>query len=106
MDQASLRRLAAEGIARFPPLALVTAVEWCLDYAEATGDARWSSLGRTLAPLAAAFEDDGHVPTAVIDCIDLHLASRLPAVLDAQTPEEGARLAGLIREAVRACCAS
>jgi hypothetical protein len=56
MDLEDIRRLATGGIGAFPPTALPTAAAWLWDYGEATGDARYCSLSRTIEMITAAFD--------------------------------------------------
>ena len=98
MDQHSLRRLAKGGIARFPPADLGPLADWCWDYGEATGDARYCSLWRALHPIAEAFDDRGALPTELVNHFDAVLNELLDGVLDAETAESGSMLARSLRE--------
>lgn len=102
MDQHSLRRLADEGLAAFPPHGLRTAADHCWDVCETTGDARYCSLWRTLDLLALPFEDEGGPSPAVdvIDRIDDVLRGQLRGVLDAPSAEAGSLLGRRLREDV------
>lgn len=101
LDQFSLRRLADDGLARFPPARLHEAAEWCWEFGAATGDARWCLLSRTLARLAAPFVDSiGALPSELVDQIDAVLREQLPDVLSATSAVEGASLARLLDESL------
>jgi len=98
LDLHSLRRLASEGIGGLPPSALGDLADWCWDYGEATGDARYCSLWRALRPIADTFEADDAVPTESVNRFDAVLNQRLDDVLDAETAESGSMLARSMRE--------
>ena len=102
MDQASLYRLAEQGLARFPPTALNSLADYCWDRSEATGDARYSSLWRTIAWINDLFDDYGGLPTDLVNNLDGILRARLAGVLEAGSPEEGAHLGRLMREDLQA----
>ena len=100
MDQNSLRRLASEGIESFPPSALQNLVEWCWDFGEASGDARYSSLSASLALVAGLFEDDGAAPNSLVQALNEHLYLWIPAILQANTAADGALSARSFRQDV------
>jgi hypothetical protein len=101
VDQHSLRRLAADGVAAFPPSGLTTLADWCWDYGEATGDARYCSLWRTFTAIAAAFEDLEAVDSSAVTRIDHLLRSEIPEILDAPDAAEAAGIARRLREGVQ-----
>lgn len=98
MDLPSLRRLGSDGIGRFPPSELGPLADWCWDYGEATGDARYCSLWRALRPIADMFDDRGAVPTKLVSHFNAVLNQLLADVLDAETAESGSMLARSLRE--------
>jgi hypothetical protein len=101
MDVDDIRRLATTGIAAFPPTALESAADWLWDFGEATGDARYCSLSRTIGMIADAFEDTYEsLPNSVVGAVDIVLSERLPEVLSATSSRDGSALARLTREAV------
>lgn len=101
LDRYSLERLAADGLAAFPPAHLSGLAKWCWDFGEATGDARYSSLSCTVRMLADLFQENSSPLTVRVEAIDHLLQARLPDVLNANEPAEGATLARLLREAVQ-----
>jgi hypothetical protein len=103
VDLADIRRLAARGIAAFPPTSLESAAEWLWDYAEATGDARYSSLSQTVAMIWAAFEDSSEqMWTTTVEAIDAELATSIPGILDENAAADAAQMARTLRESVAA----
>jgi hypothetical protein len=75
--------------------------DYCWDYGEASGDARYCSLWRTLDQIVEVFEDDGYMQTRTLDRVDQALKRYLPDVLSAPTAEEGALCARRLREETR-----
>jgi hypothetical protein len=101
MDLEDIRRLATGGIGAFPPTALPTAAAWLWDYGEATGDARYCSLSRTIEMITAAFDANYEgLGNAILNEVDGVLATRMPDALGAELPSDGSTLARLMREAV------
>jgi hypothetical protein len=102
MDQSDLRRLAEAGLVAFPLERLTTAVEWLHDYGEATGDARYSSLARTLS----AIEDwhdvqSGQMLTETLKALDAALKETVPEILDTASAADAAPLARGLRMKVQ-----
>lgn len=100
MDHSSLATLAKSGLSAFPPSKIGDLASWCWDIGEATGDARYCSLARTMGLIDDLFEEFGAVGIALIGDIDRLLSDQLPAVIEAETAEEGSRLARILREQV------
>jgi hypothetical protein len=98
MDEGSLRRLADEGVAAFPPTALGDLVEWCWSFGEETGNARYLSLSQALKLIDDLFADCGACPTASVDSLSRLLRTWLPAILDAVDPADGTAFARLLRQ--------
>jgi hypothetical protein len=98
MDHQSLRRLADDGLAAYPPVDITTLADWCWEYGEATGDARYSSLWRALRSIVCSFEDTDALPTLTVMRIDALLRESVPDIVDAESPEAGAQLARRMRE--------
>lgn len=71
---------------------------WCFDRADATGDARYCGLARTLEDISRFWDIEGRLlqPERLRGPFDRHL----DAILVAPTAEEGAGLARLLREEV------
>jgi hypothetical protein len=99
MDHQSLQRLANTGIRSFPPDKLNDIVEWCWDYGETTGDARYCSTARALSMLAELFDnDEGGVDATLVEELDTVLCQHIPGILAADSAEHGAQLARHLRE--------
>ncbi len=96
----SLQKLAAAGIPQFPPAELATLFDWCWDYGESTGDARYCSLSRSIQVINELFEPYGAVPTELINSLDGVLAARLVTVISAPSPEAGSKLAKALRQEI------
>jgi hypothetical protein len=100
MDIEDVRRLARDGTAAFPPDRLATAADWLYDFSEATGDARYSSLARTLATIGESFDGQSERMLAdTVEEIDEALKA-IPEVLNIATPADAALLARRLREQV------
>jgi hypothetical protein len=98
LDRQDLSRLAERGVAAFPPANLSTLAEWCWDFGESSGDARYCSLWRTLSMVAAPFDQDDALSSAVVARIDSVLRTSLPDVLTADSAADGSLLARALRE--------
>src|SRR5579883_325487 len=98
MDHSSLRRLADEGIAAFPPLALPDLAAWCWDIGETTGDARYCSLSRSIGQIEELFEPVEAVPQNLVRHLDGLLARTVGDILQADSAEAGSILARSLRE--------
>jgi hypothetical protein len=96
LDRPSRRRLAEHGLAAFPPSRLSEEAEECWAHGVATGDARWCILARTLARLAAPFDEDGQLSKNRVEQLDRGLRTLLPDVLDAPGAVEGSSLAAFL----------
>jgi hypothetical protein len=84
MDQRSLQRLTDGGIATYPPAQLGHLAEWCWDFGEATGDARYCSLSRTVWVLADLWKHHDGVATSLVADLDA-----LPGIRLAVTQPRG-----------------
>lgn len=101
MDLEQIRRLAAGGVAAYPPTALPSAAAWLWDFGEATGEARYCSVSRSLEMISAAFDANYEVlPSVVLADLDRILATQLPDVLGAALAPDGSTFARLMREAI------
>ena len=100
MDEASLLRLAEDGLAPFPPSSLPDLAQWCRDRTASTGDGRWSVVAECLTRISQPFEEDGQLSTAVLEALDRVLSVWLPDVVHAASAEAGALLASSMREAL------
>lgn len=101
MELRWLLRLAEHGITKFPPSELSTLEAWCWDYSEASGDARYCSLARSISLLSDLFEiTSGQVSADLIVNLDGVLREQLPSVLRAANPQDGALLARQLREGI------
>lgn len=97
MDRSALLQLAEGGLAAFPPSSLADLAAWCWDFGEASGDARYCSLSRTLDMIAEPFEEHGALDSAVVAVINAVLHDALGDVLSAESPQDGAILARSLR---------
>lgn len=97
MDEFDLARLADSGLTNTASLRELA--RWCHDHAEETGDARYSSVARSLDSILGAWGDQA-LPILTADRLNEALARYLPATLMADSAEEGTRSARLLREAV------
>jgi hypothetical protein len=100
MDRETLLRLADRGISAFPPSELHALADWCWDFGESTGDARYSSLSRSFDAIGESFDLHGAVESATVHELDIHLKRSVPQILDADTAELGAHLARSLRESI------
>ena len=100
MDQASLRRLAEQGFRGVPADRLRALADWCWDYGEASGDARFCSLARTLWMIDDWWTEHDAVDPAVAADIESAIVADLGAVLDAEDPASGSMLARSMRQRV------
>lgn len=103
VDLEDIRRLAGSGIEAFPITSLETAADWLWDYAEATGDARYCSLSRTVAMIWAEYEDHSEqIAMATLGALDEALAAGIIDVLNQPSAADGALVARQLRELVAA----
>jgi ketol-acid reductoisomerase len=96
VDYSTLSRLGVEGLAAVSGEQLTTLADWCQDWAEATGDARYCFIAKTLSAVDAWREhhdEAGGVPAELLLAIDALVRAELPAALAADTPSHGAHLA-------------
>jgi hypothetical protein len=100
VDESSLRQLGVERLTSVPATRNVEA--WCWDYAEATGDSRYCGLARALEQIAEVWDDHSALPFEVLNEIHRSFRKALPGVMDAESAEEGAGLARLLREEIAA----
>lgn len=98
MDRQSLLQLAEGGLVAYPPAALGDLADWCWDYSEATGDARFCSLARALSLLVELFEYNSGVPLTLVNELDPVLRQGIQESLNARLPQHGAQLARNLRE--------
>jgi hypothetical protein len=99
VDSFALRRFAEQGFATTPALADLAA--WCTDFCEASGDARYCSVGQALRRLDdwwGEYEEGGGVPAALIDHIDRFVTQRLPEVLAFESASDAGPLARSFRQ--------
>lgn len=104
LDSESLRLLAERGFAGVPGDQLHDLGEWCVDFSEASGDARYSTIGRTLIDLAEWWSEHdkyGGIPVMLKDELESLLMSHLPTVLNVERSSDAAPLARLLREEVQ-----
>ncbi len=103
VDSSVLRRLAQQGVAGGSDLRDVST--WCRDYGEATGDARYSSLGdtfRSISEWMTENDEAGGVPATLMGEVNQLIRTWLPDILDA-SPSDGAVTARVLREEVSRC---
>ena len=101
MEAAQLRRLATEGFAATRGERLSDLAVWCRDIGEASGDARYSSIGEVLRSINdwwAEHDEAGGVPASIVRRLEGLLASYLPDILDLDSPADASPLARLLRE--------
>lgn len=98
MDSQSLLRLADKGLAAYPPAELSTLADWCWDIGESTGDARYSSLWRSLDLISDLFAEHGALPTGMVARLDEALHYWMPKIIGAADASEGSQFARLMRE--------
>jgi hypothetical protein len=92
--------LAERGVAAFPPSNLSTLAEWCWDFGESSGDARYCSLYRTLSMVATPFDEDDALSSDAVATIDGIMRTSLPDVLAAESAADGSLLARALREQI------
>lgn len=98
-NPASLQRLAEVGVGDLPPAKLGETAEDSWAWGEATGDARFCILWRTLKMVDQWFGDeDGAVATAFCDRLDAVVTREMPGILDAEASDEGTALAATMRD--------
>jgi hypothetical protein len=96
----SLLRLADQGIQSLLPDDLRRLADWCWDYGEATGDARYCSLWKALDRVVEAFTDQGHVTNEKLEHLNLVLARDLPGIVSEKDPASASMQARSMREAL------
>ena len=103
VDLEDIRRLARGGIEAFPITSLQTAADWLWDYAEATGDARYCSLSRTVAMIWSEYEDHSEqIAMSTVDTLNEALEAGIIDVLNQPSATDGALIARQLRELVAA----
>lgn len=101
MDEAELERLAELGLDLLLPVErLRTAVEYCQDRGETTGDARYSALASAFGCIAEFFEDYGAMEASTFANVNRAIMRDLGYVLHAGSAETGALLARRLREEI------
>ncbi len=99
MDSSTLRRLGEGGfdavrVSQFPDLAA-----WCQDWCQATGDGRYCILARVLGMIDEWWSDQG-VPEELGREVERTLTSKIPAIIEAESPASGAAFAVGLREEI------
>jgi len=100
MDIYDLRSLSKHGLRDYSASRVTDLATWCRDFAEASGDARYFSVGDALAALADWWSDHderGGIPVQVANDLSATITRHLPDVLDAESASDGAQLARLFR---------
>ena len=103
MDQHTLWRLAEAGIGALPPAELRALADWCHDFGEISGDARYISLAGPIGRLADTFDEQdeaGGVSTHFVRAIDGVIGEWMPSVLSAELPQDGALAARALRQSI------
>jgi hypothetical protein len=104
MDSESLRLLSERGFEGVPGDQLYHLGVWCSEFSEASGDARYSTIGSTLIDLAewwSEHDEYGGIPPALKNELESLLTSQLPTILGLENASEAAPLARLLREEVQ-----
>jgi hypothetical protein len=104
MDLETLRGFSTEVFGAVPGDQLTDLHVWCRDYGEATGDARFLSVGDTIRSIDDWWnenEERGGVPTQLLEQIATVIRTLLPSILDLKDPADAAPLARALREAVQ-----
>jgi hypothetical protein len=103
MDLDSLRTLAYQGFAGIKGDQLGDLAEWCRDYSEATGDARYASIGQALSELSEWWswhDRSGGIPFRLMSEIEGIIKERLPEILAAASARDAAPLARNFRREI------
>lgn len=98
MDASSLERLITDGLLSAP--AVQELENYCWDAADNSGDARYSGIARALAVISDVWDSHGALPQGAITSLNEVFRRHLQAVLEANTAQEGAGLARLLREEI------
>lgn len=101
MDSFALRRLAEQGFSG--DTQLTDLAVWCIDFCEASGDARYCSVGQALRSLDewwSRYDESGGVPAEFLRRIEEVVKGRLPDILDTESAADAAPLARLFRQEV------
>ena len=101
MDLSTLRDLAVQGFTAVRGDQLGALAEWCQDYSEATGDARYASVGQGLDELFEWWSEhdrSGGIPLVLRNEIEETIKSRLPLILATTDPADAAPLARDFRQ--------
>jgi hypothetical protein len=105
VDLSTLRALATEGLG-FDAVHgddVETLSDWCWDWCEQTGDARFCSISRMLGHLDAWWtehDESGGVPSALLKRIESVIQRDLQRILDATDPASGSVMARALRQEV------
>jgi hypothetical protein len=106
MDVEDIKRLAHFGMGAFPPRRLDEAAAWLSDYAEASGDARYSSLAATVKMIVDTFEAQSEqMLKEFVEQLDALLSSQVPEILESRDAVSASALARDLREEVSAVLA-
>lgn len=104
MDLTSLQTLAHQGFDGIKGDQLGDLAEWCRDYSEATGDARYATIGEALFELSewwSFHSRSGGIPFRLMVDIEEVIRRRLPEILDISSAQDAAPLARSFRKEVR-----
>ena len=103
MDLNTLQTLARQGIAGVNGEQLRDLAVWCGDYSEATGDARYASIGRALYELfewLSWHDERGGIPVQLMSEIEETIKRMLPEILAAESARDAAPLARTFRQEI------
>src|SRR5580658_363533 len=104
MDLGSLQTLAYQGFAGIKGDQLADLAEWCRDYSEATGDARYFSIGQALSELSEWWSrhDLGNgIPFRLMTEIEEIIKRSLPGILATASARDAAPLARNFRQEIK-----
>lgn len=102
MDLALLRRLAEGGSEAVPVDQFRELSNWCWDWSEASGDARFCSLARALGSIDSWYSEHDAVPRHLANELEQACLEDLPPILEAGAPADAAILARGFRQRVEA----
>jgi hypothetical protein len=103
MDLNTLQTLAYQGFVSIKGNQLGDLAVWCRDYSEATGDARYASIGQALSELFEwwSFHDEsGGIPVQLMNEIEEIIKSRLSEILMTESARDAAPLARSFRQEI------
>jgi len=104
MDLNSLQTLAHQGFADVKGDQLGDLAEWCRDYSEATGDARYAIIGQALSELSEWWswhDRSGGIPFRLMSEIEETIKRRLPEILATASARDAAPLARSFRQEIK-----